>query len=213
VCRRADFRARARSGKWLETYGSFSELHLEIGCGKGRFTSETARSAPQTLFIAVERVREALVVAMERATQADLKNGLFLDRDAAILPAVVGRGEVDRIYINFCDPWPGKKHAKRRLTSGTFLPVYREILRPGGEIHLKTDNSDLFEYSLEQFTRYGFALSEITRDLHRDGGCGVMTDYEAKFYEQGIRINRCVATRCDGAPALLEADDEERQRK
>ena len=200
-------------GKWLETFGDFQVLHLEIGCGKGKFTVETAGSAPGTLLIAVERVREALVVAMERAIQAKRKNVLFLDCDAANLPAIFGRGEVDRIYINFCDPWPGKKHAKRRLTSGTFLPIYREILRPGGEIHLKTDNDDLFEYSLEQLALYGFALSEITRDLHRDGIRGVTTDYEAKFHEQGVRINRCVATRGDGEPAPQALNDEERQRK
>jgi len=171
------------------------ELHVELGCGKGRFTAETAAQNPDTLLIAVERVPDAMVIAMERAVALELKNVFFLDDDAAHLPLLFAPDEVDRIYINFCDPWPGQHHAKRRLTSEGFLNVYRQILRDGGEIHFKTDNHDLFEWSLFQFPKAGYQLSQITRDLHGQGICGVMTDYEAKFHQQGVPIKRCVGTK------------------
>jgi len=180
-------------GKWLELNSGCSELHLEIGCGKGRFTAETAANNPDTLFIAVEKVPDALVVAMERAVANELKNVYFITCDAALLAEFFAEGEVRRIYINFCDPWPTKRHAKRRLTSPGFLNIYKTILAEGGEIHFKTDNSQLFEYSLEQFAENGFELHEVTRNLHENGICGVMTDYEEKFHNQGVPINRCVA--------------------
>lgn len=181
-------------GKWLKNTGSYSQAFLELGCGKGKFTIATAKNIPDTLLIAVERVPDAMVIGMERAVAEEVKNVRFVDCDAARLPEIFEKGEVGRIYINFCDPWPGKKRAKRRLTSVNFLNVYKQILMPGSEIHFKTDNDDLFEYSLEQFKENGFQISEVTNDLHRDGPNGVMTDYETKFYEQGVKINRCVAT-------------------
>ena len=98
-------------------------------------------------------------------------------------------------YINFCDPWPSNRHAKRRLTHENFLVLYRGILKTGGKLCFKTDNRDLFEFSLFQFPKAGYDLSEVTRDLHSRGICGVMTDYEAKFHEQGVPINRCVGTK------------------
>ena len=102
-------------------------------------------------------------------------------------------GEVDRIYINFCDPWPSKGHAKRRLTHGNFLKLYRKVLKDGGQIHFKTDNRPLFDFSVEEIPNFGFTLSEVTNDLHAECADVIMTDYEAKFREQGIPINRCVA--------------------
>ena len=180
-------------GRWLETFPAYHSLHVELGCGKGRFTAETARIIPDTLLVAVERVPDAMVVGMERVVDGGIENVRFLDRDAQNLPAIFAPGEADRIYINFCDPWPTKRHAKRRLTSEGFLKIYRGILKPGGEIWFKTDNAPLFEYSLEQFAAQGFSLHDLTRDLHADGPVGVMTDYEAKFHAQGVPINRCVA--------------------
>jgi len=184
------FEPETRRGVWRE---GDSPLYVELGCGKGRFTAETAAAEPEALYVAVERVPDAMVIAMERADRLGLANVRFLDMDAARLGEVFAPGEIDRLYINFCDPWPGNRHAKRRLTSHRFLPLYAEALRPGGEIHFKTDNVPLFDYSLEMFRSMGWAVSEVTRDLHADGVCGVMTDYEAKFYEQGIPICRCVA--------------------
>ncbi len=185
----------ALKGRWRGTLmPEARELRLELGCGKGRFTAETARQNPNILFVAIEKVPDALVVAMERAMALELKNVFFVVGDAALLPDYFAPGEVDMIYLNFCDPWPPKGQAKRRLTHRGFLDLYRKVLVPGGQIHFKTDNQPLFEFSVEEFPQAGYALSEVTRDLHRDGPRGVMTDYEAKFYEQGQPINRCVGT-------------------
>ena len=180
-------------GKWLKEIGDFKNLYLEVGCGKGSFTAETAKTIPDTLLVAVEKVPDAMVIGMERVVNDGIGNVRFIDTDANILPEIFEKGEVQRIYINFCDPWKKKKQAKRRLTSYVFLNLYRQILAPGGEIHFKTDNAPLFEYSLEQFAENGWELSEVTRDLHENGPVGIMTDYEKKFYEQGLPINRCVA--------------------
>ena len=180
-------------GKWLETFPGFTALHIELGCGKGRFTCETARTQPQALLAAVERVPDAMVVAMERVCAEEVDNVRFMDIDAAHLTEIFAPGEAERIYINFCDPWPKSRQAKRRLTAPGFLKLYQEVLKPGGEIHFKTDNNPLFEFSLESFESMGFQLKEVTRDLHANGPQGVMTDYEEKFYAQGLPINRCVA--------------------
>ena len=181
-------------GHWRALFEGNGALHVELGCGKGRFTAETALKHPDTLFLAVERVPDAMVVAMERVCSMGLTNVRFLSCDAARLPELFAPGEVDRIYINFCDPWPSNRHAKRRLTHPDFLLRYRQVLAEAGEIHFKTDNRDLFEWSLFQFPRVGFGVSEVTRDLHADGIHGVMTDYEEKFHNLGTPINRCVGT-------------------
>ena len=182
-------------GRWREKHTPDCELRLELGCGKGRFTCETAAAEPDVLFVAVERVPDAMVIAMERAKAAGLKNVFFIDADVAKLAEFFAPGEVARIYINFCDPWPTNRHAKRRLTHESFLRLYRDVLSDGGEIHFKTDNSGLFEWSLFQFPRAGYELSQVTRNLHERGICGVMTDYEEKFHNLGTPINRCVGTK------------------
>ena len=183
-----------RKGRWRELMPEAKEIRVELGCGKGRFTAGTAAAEPDVLLIAVEKVPDAMVVAMERAAAAGLRNVFFVDIDADQLPEIFDQGEVDRIYINFCDPWPPKRQAKRRLTHGNFLKRYRQVLKDGGQIHFKTDNDPLFLWSVEEIPQFGFTLSEVTRDLHANGACGVMTDYEAKFYAEGKNINRCVAT-------------------
>ena len=187
------FEPKEKRGKWRALFGNDNPIHLEIGCGKGRFTAETAQQHPDTLYIALERVPDAMIVAMERCMDKGLTNVFFIDANADQLPLFFAPGEADRIYINFCDPWPSNRHAKRRLTHGNFLQLYRRVLPMGGEIHFKSDNDKLFEWSLEEIPRFGFRLSQVTRDLHADGPVGVMTDYEAKFYQQGVTINRCVA--------------------
>lgn len=181
-------------GHWKELMPEAKAVHIELGCGKGRFTAETAAQMPDTLLIAVERVPDAMVIAMERVCAQELQNVFFIDGDAAKLPAYFAPGEVERIYINFCDPWPGSRHAKRRLTHPNFLNLYRQVLTEGGAIHFKTDNRDLFEWSLLQFPQASFSLEAVTRDLHANGICGVMTDYEEKFHNLGTPINRCEAT-------------------
>ena len=180
-------------GRWLEVYPGHSRLYLELGCGKGGFTAASAQAEPEALFAAVERVPDAMVVAMERAFDLGLTNVRFLDVDAVRLPELFAQGEADRIYINFCDPWPKKKQHKRRLTAPAFLALYRQVLKPGGEIWFKTDNRDLFDWSEEQLRAKGWELREITRDLHAQGPVGIMTDYEKKFYGEGKPICRLVA--------------------
>ena len=182
-------------GRWRELKSDARMVRLELGCGKGRFTAETAAVHPEDLYVAVERVPDAMVIAMERATELELKNVFFVVGDAALVPEYFAEDEVDLIYVNFCDPWPPKGQAKRRLTHRGFLTTYRKALKVGGQVHFKTDNSPLFEFSVEEFPEAGYELSEVTRDLHGNGPCGVMTDYEAKFYAEGIHINRCVGTK------------------
>ena len=191
----------ALRGRWRSLLPGAAELRLELGCGKGRFTCETAAAEPAVLFIAVERVPDAMVMAMERARDMDLKNVFFVDADAARLPDFFEAGEVDRIYINFCDPWPTKRHAKRRLTHRNFLLRDRQVLADGGEIHFKTDNLPLFRFSLPEFAAAGFLTEQVTYDLHGQGVRGIMTDYEAKFHALGTKINRCVAVKGDLPPA------------
>ena len=181
-------------GHWRDLMPQAREIRLELGCGKGRFTAETAQVEPDVLLIAVEKVPDAMVVAMERVTEMGLKNVFFIDGDAALLPEMFESGEISRIYINFCDPWPKSNQKKRRLTHGNFLKQYRKVLPMGGQIHFKTDNDKLFAWSIEEIPQFGFTLSELTFDLHANGPVGVMTDYEAKFYGLGKNINRCVAT-------------------
>ena len=182
----------AQKGHWKDLMPSATELHLELGCGKGRFTVETALQNPQVLVIAVEKVADALVIAMERAMELNLSNVFFMVGDAALLPEYFAPGEVDRIYINFCDPWPSAGHAKRRLTHRNFLALYRSVLRDDGCVEFKTDNAPLFAFSLPEFEAAGYRLSQVTDNLHGEGICGVMTDYETKFHAMGIPIHRCV---------------------
>lgn len=184
-------------GRWLEQYPHSGGIELEIGCGKGRFTAETARLAPETLLVALEKVPEAIVVAMERVFDAGLGNVRFIDKDALLLGELFSEGEVSRIYLNFSDPWPKARYAKHRLTAPGFLSLYAGLLPVGGELHFKTDNQPLFEWSLEQLEGCGWELRELTRDLHENGVVGVMTDYEEKFHSQGVKINRVVAVRTE----------------
>lgn len=195
----------ALRGRWRELMPEARELRVELGCGKGRFTCETAAAEPEVLFVAVERVPDAMVMAMERARDLGLRNVFFVDADAAGLPDFFAPGEVDRLYINFCDPWPTKRHAKRRLTHRNFLLKYRQVLPDGGEIHFKTDNAGLFAFSVEEFPAGGFQPTQVTDDLHRDGIQGVMTDYEAKFHAMGAPIHRCVAVKGELPPQPAES--------
>ena len=183
----------ALRGKWLASFPGHTHLQLELGCGKGGFTCAAAAAMPDTLLVAVEKVPDAMVVAMERAVEASLLNVRFLDADALRLPELFAPGEVERIYINFCDPWPKKKQFKRRLTAPGFLALYRQVLAPGGEIWFKTDNLPLFDWSCETMAEAGFQLHEVTRDLHASGPVGIMTDYEKKFVGEGKPICRLVA--------------------
>ena len=197
-------------GQWRELLPDCRALHVELGCGKGRFTAETAAQAPEILLVAMEKVPDAMVVAMERVLERELPNVRFMDRDVLSCGEIFAPGEVDRLYINFCDPWPKSRDAKHRLTAPGFLRRYADLLPPGGAVHFKTDNGPLFAWSLEQFCQEGWTLQAVTDDLHREGPTGVMTDYEMKFHEQGVPIHRLEAvktantkTTADGEPARL----------
>ena len=181
----------AHKGTWRDLMPGCRELWVEVGCGKGKFTAETAQANPEVLLIAVERCREAMVVAMEKAQAMGLSNVFFIDMDVANMEDIFAPGEIDRLFINFPDPWPRKKNAKRRLTYRTFLEKYCHVVRENGEIHFKTDNAPLFEFSLEEFAACGLEVKNLTRDLHKDGIVGIMTGYEEKFYGLGTPINRC----------------------
>lgn len=183
--------AKSLRGKWRTLMPEAREIRVEVGCGKGKFTVETAAAEPDVLLIAVERVQEAMLLGMERALEMGLKNVFFLSLDAAEIEEYFADGEIDLLYLNFCDPWPRKKNAKRRLTYRTFLRKYQRIMKRDGEIHFKTDNSALFEWSLEEFEACGLEIRNLTRDLHKNGPVGIMTGYEEKFYELGTPINRC----------------------
>lgn len=196
-----------RQGQWRELMPEARELRVELGCGKGRFTAGTAKAEPNVLFLAVEKVPDAMVVAMERCVNEGLTNVFFISADADQLPYFFAPGEVDRIYVNFCDPWPSKRHAKRRLVHGNFLKLYRQVLKPNGQIHFKTDNQGLFAFSVEEFPNFGFTLSEVTWNLHEHGPVGVMTDYEAKFHDLGQPIHRLVATMVDWTPPVEESEE------
>ena len=192
----------ALRGKWLESFPGYDRLYLELGCGKGRFTADTAELMPGTLYIAMEKVPDAMILAMERVRERGIKNVRFIDGDAINLAEMFAPGEAARIYINFCDPWPKSRDAKHRLTFPGFLRLYADVLPLGGEIHFKTDNTPLFSWSLEQFENEGWALSEKTNDLHANGPVGVMTDYEAKFHAQGFPINRVVAAKTEATNGM-----------
>ncbi len=197
-------------GNWRAEFHDYGQLWLEIGCGKGRFTAGTAEANPDTMLLAVEKVADAMIKGMELVCEKGIENVRFMEIDALELREMFEQGEVERIFLNFCDPWPKSRDAKHRLTAPGFLRSYADILSDGGEIHFKTDNRPLFDWSLEQLSAEGWELREVTNDLHEKGPVGIMTDYEAKFHAQGMPINRLVAVKTektksgkDGVPPRL----------
>ena len=180
-----------KMGAWRTLKPDATALWGEVGCGKGKFTAETAQANPNVLLIAVERCREAMVVAMEKAKEMGLTNVFYIDMDVEKIEEIFAPGEIDRLFINFPDPWPRKKNAKRRLTHRGFLDKYCRVVRQGGEFHFKTDNAPLFEFSVEEFAACGLQVNNLTRDLHANGITGIMTGYEEKFHALGTPINRC----------------------
>lgn len=181
-------------GKWNELFGNDNPIHIEIGCGKGNFITGMAKKYPKINFIAVEKVEDVLVMAMEKALDAEAKNVLFIDMDAEKIEECFEKGEISRIYLNFSDPWKKKKQAKRRLTHKRFLDRYKNVLNEGSYIYFKTDNRALFEFSLNSFAEENFKLENITFDLHNsDYKDNVMTEYEKRFSEEGMPIYRTEA--------------------
>ena len=169
-------------------------LRLEIGCGKGKFITQTAAQNPDINFIAFEKNLDVLVLAAEMVKEAGLSNVKFVAGDASVLSELDTKTKCEVIYINFCDPWPKKGYAKRRLTHENFLKLWQSLLSDNGAIHFKTDNKGLFEFSLNSFSDFGMKLRNITLDLHSSDFEGnVMTEYETLFSEKGNPIYRCEA--------------------
>lgn len=181
-------------GKWKEIFKNNNPIHIEIGCGKGNFVTGMAKLYPDVNFIAIEKVEDVIVMAMEKARDAGLTNVLFMDMDAERIEDFFEFGEIKRIYLNFSDPWKKNKQAKRRLTHKNFLDRYKKVLREGDYIWFKTDNKNLFEFSLNSFAQENYKLENITLDLHNSGFEGnVVTEYEQRFLDEGAPIYRLEA--------------------
>ncbi|MFD2681639.1 tRNA (guanosine(46)-N7)-methyltransferase TrmB [Bacillus seohaeanensis] len=181
-----------KKGNWSSIFGNNNPIHIEVGSGKGQFVTEMARANPDINYIGIELYVSVLVSALDRLIEAELPNVKLLNVDARNLNEIFADGEIDRVYLNFSDPWPKNRHEKRRLTYKTFLQSYEDILIKGGEIHFKTDNQGLFEYSLKSFSAYGLLLTFLSLDLHHSEFEGnIMTEYEEKFSAKGQRIYRC----------------------
>jgi tRNA (guanine-N7-)-methyltransferase len=179
-------------GKWNEVFGNDNPLHIEVGTGKGQFLLGMAKQNPHINYIGIELYESVIVSALDRLIEAEPSNFKLLNVDAAELEKYFKKNDVQCVYLNFSDPWPKKRHAKRRLTYKSFLQSYENILVDEGEIHFKTDNQGLFEYSLMSFSAYGLLLKFLSLDLHSSDFEGnIMTEYEEKFSQKGQRIYRC----------------------
>ncbi len=179
-------------GKWNKAFGNNNPIHLEIGCGKGAFITELAMRNPGINYIALEKCTDVAIMAMEKAMNFSIPNILFINGDAMTLPDILEKEEISRIYLNFSDPWPKSHHKKRRLTHRNFLDIYKSLLPKGGELHFKTDNRGLFEFSLNEFADYDVKMQNICLDLHNSKFEGnIMTEYEKNFSEKGFPIFRC----------------------
>lgn len=190
-------------GQWASVFEKKQPLHLEVGMGKGRFLMDMARLHPEINYIGIEMYDSVLLRALQKREEQReqgvcLANLFFMRMDARLLPEVFKKGEVSKIYLNFSDPWPKARHAKRRLTSRQFLARYDQILTPDGKVEFKTDNRELFEFSLEEVKEAGWNLQKCTFDLHHDPEMikgNVMTEYEEKFSSMGNPICKMVISR------------------
>lgn len=189
--------AEAYKGKWRTLFKNpDAPLWVELGTGKGNFISQMAQLHPGVNFIGIEIQVGVLYYAGKKCREAEVENVRLLRFDVAKLADIFAPNEVDRFFINFCDPWPKKRHAKRRLTYRAFLDGYAHLLKKGGQIYFKSDNRGLFDFTLEEFKFCGWPLTEVTYDLHNSSYVNeAMTEYEAKFSAKGQPIFHCVATR------------------
>ncbi|PLS14890.1 tRNA (guanosine(46)-N7)-methyltransferase TrmB [Bacillus sp. M6-12] len=184
-----------QKGKWQEVFGNNNPLYIEVGTGKGRFITEMAKAYPDVNFLGIELHKSVIISALDLLIEVDLPNVKLLNVNANDLRNFFNKGEVSRVYLNFSDPWPKTRHEKRRLTYKTFLSTYQDILPGNGEIHFKTDNQGLFEYSLMSMSQYGMQFKFISLDLHNSEYEGnIMTEYEEKFSQKGNRIYRMEAS-------------------
>lgn len=192
---------KEQKGKWKEVFGNANPIHIEIGMGKGQFLLNLAKQNPNINYIGIERYSSVLLRALEKYDTeefCEVKNVRFICMDAFLLPEVFAEKEVEKIYLNFSDPWPKARHARRRLTSTQFLAQYEKVVVEEGVVEFKTDNRALFEFSLEQVEEAGWTLAARTFDLHHDAVLNVgnvMTEYEEKFSSMGNPIHKLIAVR------------------
>lgn len=194
---------QTKKGHWTEVFEKKQPLYIEVGMGKGRFLMDLARLHPEINYVGIEMYDSVLLRALQKREELEEKgevysNLFFMRVDARLLPEIFEKGEADKIYLNFSDPWPKARHAKRRLTSREFLARYDKILVPDGKVEFKTDNKDLFEFSLEEVKEAGWNLEAFTFDLHHNEEMvqgNVMTEYEEKFSSMGNPICKMVISR------------------
>lgn len=186
-----------KKGIWHEVFGNNNPIHIEIGMGKGQFIMELARQNPNINYVGIEKYSSVLVRALDKRGELDQDNLYFIRMDAEDLNDVFEEDEVSQIYLNFSDPWPKERHAKRRLTSTQFLERYDKCLKGDGVVIFKTDNRELFDFSLEEVEQSKWELVNVTYDLHNSEYVegNVMTEYEEKFSKEGKPINRMVIRR------------------
>jgi len=185
-------------GKWQEIFGNDSPVNIEIGMGKGKFIHTMAKEHPDINYVGIEKYSSVLIRGIQKLEADPLPNLYFIRMEAEEITSVFGAGEVDRIYLNFSDPWPKDRHAKRRLPSREFLHRYDEILIPDGVIEFKTDNRDLFQFALEELEPAGWKILQKTEDLHHNAQMmegNVMTEYEERFSSKGNPIYKYVIAR------------------
>ena len=184
-------------GKWNEVFGNNNPIHIEIGMGKGKFITTLALQNPNINYIGIEKYSSVLIRAIEKREESECNNLFFIRFDAENICDIFDKDEIDRIYLNFSDPWPKDRHAKRRLTSKEFFSRYNLLLKKDGHVAFKTDNRLLFDFSLEQVEEAGWILKDVTFDLHHSeyNEGNVMTEYEEKFSSMGNPIHRLVAYR------------------
>lgn len=188
----------AEKGRWHLIFGNENPIHIEIGMGKGQFIMQLAKEHPDINYIGIERYSSVLLRALQKMEVEPLPNIRFLCMDASIITEVFDKEEVAKIYLNFSDPWPKERHAKRRLTSRQFFERYDKILARNGVVEFKTDNDDLFAFSMEEVAEAGWTLDAHTFDLHHDpvlNEGNVMTEYEEKFSSLGHPIHKLIARR------------------
>jgi tRNA (guanine-N7-)-methyltransferase len=191
-----------KKGLWKkEVFGNDNEIHIEIGMGKGRFLMDMAALHPDINYVGIEKYSSVLLRALQKQEQLLLPNIIFIRMDAETITEVFAPSEVGRIYLNFSDPWPKDRHAKRRLPSREFLKRYDRILVPDGVVEFKTDNKDLFQFALDEIEPAGWTLDAVTYDLHNDevmNKGNVMTEYEERFSEAGNPIYKYIISRKKG---------------
>ena len=186
-----------QKGQWKHLFGNDNPIEIEVGMGKGKFIMELAQKNPDVNYIGIERYSTVMLKALQKREQLELSNIYFMCVDAKELGEYFEAGEVSRIFLNFSDPWPKDRHAKRRLTSPQFMAVYDRILKKDGVVEFKTDNRGLFDYSLESIPEAGWIVDRHTFDLHHSDMAegNVMTEYETKFASEGKPICKLVAYR------------------